>query len=126
MIDRQIDSPMPMPSVLVVNIGLNIRSSVPGSMPSPVSSTDTITYLGMDFGPYGEHPLSIFRGHGFDRVRHQIHEHLLKLDLFASYPWQPFVKIGSNDNPMCLQSVANDGQRALNDIVDIKRSAGPY
>jgi cytochrome c biogenesis protein CcmG/thiol:disulfide interchange protein DsbE len=43
-IDRQIDSPMPMPCGLVVNIGLNIRSAAPGSKPFPVSSTDTITY----------------------------------------------------------------------------------
>jgi hypothetical protein len=43
-IDRQIDRPIPIPSVLVVNIGLNIRSTTPGLRPFPVSSTDTITY----------------------------------------------------------------------------------
>jgi hypothetical protein len=49
---------------------------------------------------------------------------LLELDLFASYPRQSFVRADTNDDPRCLQSVANDGQSLLNDIVDIKRSVG--
>src|ERR1700693_2885719 len=40
-IDRQIDSPIPMPCALVVNNGENIRSAALGSTPFPVSSTDT-------------------------------------------------------------------------------------
>ncbi len=43
MIDRQIDRPKPMPCALVVYIGLNIRSTEPGSKPVPVSSIETIT-----------------------------------------------------------------------------------
>jgi hypothetical protein len=39
--DRQ---PHAQPCALVVNIGLNIRSTAPGSRPFPVSPADTITY----------------------------------------------------------------------------------
>src|SRR5260370_25917858 len=51
--------------------------------------------------------------------------HVVELDRFASYPRQPFVRVGLNDDPMCLQFVTNDGQSFLDDIVDIKRTAGP-
>src|SRR6202023_2048083 len=46
MIERQIDSPIPMPPDLVVNSGLNICSSSCEPIPVPVSATDTIpSYL---------------------------------------------------------------------------------
>src|SRR5260370_10396592 len=41
MIDRQIDSPMPMPWGLVVKNGSKMRSAVAGSSPGPVSATPT-------------------------------------------------------------------------------------
>ena len=43
MIARQIDRPMPMPSDLVVNSGLKIRSLSCVLIPAPVSATDTMT-----------------------------------------------------------------------------------
>jgi hypothetical protein len=35
-------------------------------------------------------------------------------------------KGGLNDDPICPQFVAKDGQGSLDDIVDVKRSAGPH
>src|SRR5271166_2607656 len=43
MMDRQIDSPMPMPLGLVVKKALNSRSTCSGSMPTPQSCTATST-----------------------------------------------------------------------------------
>src|SRR6185503_10045812 len=50
---------------------------------------------------------------------------LLELNLFASYPRQPFVNVGLNGDPMSPQLVTDDGQSFLDDIVDIERSPGP-
>jgi hypothetical protein len=47
---------------------------------------------------------------------------LLKLDLFASYPWQQVVGPEPNDDPICLQFVANDSQSFSDDVFDIERS----
>ena len=80
----------------------------------------------MDFRPYGQHPLPIRRGQGIDRVRDQIHQHLLDLNLFAPYPRQPSIRTGLKGDPMGLQSVANDSQSFLDDIVDIKRRVSPW
>jgi hypothetical protein len=41
MIERQIDSPMPMPSGFVVKKALNSRAECSGSIPMPESSTAT-------------------------------------------------------------------------------------
>ena len=43
MIARQIDSPIPMPSDLVVKSGLKIRSRCCGLIPVPMSATDIVT-----------------------------------------------------------------------------------
>jgi hypothetical protein len=43
MIERQIDNPMPMPLDLVVKKGLNSRSACSAEIPTPQSSTITIT-----------------------------------------------------------------------------------
>lgn len=43
MIDRQIDSPIPMPPDLVVKSGLNTRGASSGPMPLPVSAIEIIT-----------------------------------------------------------------------------------
>jgi len=71
-----------MPCALVVNSGLNIRSMALGSTPFPVSSTDTITLPESWTSDLKESTRSpILSGHGIDRVRDQIHQHLLQLHL---------------------------------------------
>src|ERR1700722_19177352 len=45
MIDRQIESPMPMPSGFVVKKGSKMRCAIAGSSPGPVSPTATSTLL---------------------------------------------------------------------------------
>ncbi len=76
----------------------------------------------MDFKTLWIGPAPILRGHGVNCVRNQIHQHLLELNLFASYPRQPFVNVGLNGDPMSPQLVTDDGQSFLDDIVDIERS----
>ena len=43
MIDRQMESPIPMPLGFVVNKDSKMRSAIAGSMPTPVSLTATST-----------------------------------------------------------------------------------
>src|SRR6516162_6286039 len=43
MIERQMESPIPVPRAFVVNRGLKMRSILDGSIPLPVSSIETCT-----------------------------------------------------------------------------------
>ena len=59
----------------------------------------------VDFRPYAKYPLPILSDHGIDRVRDQIHQHLVQLNLVAFYQRQRFVAVGLNGYPMRLQVV---------------------
>src|SRR6516164_5158880 len=107
-IDRQIDSPIPMPCDLVVNSGLNIRSMALGSRPFPVSFTDTITLpesSTSDLEESTRSPSSV----AMESIAFVIKftSTCCSLQLVAFYPWKPFVTVGLNGYPMRLRVVAH-------------------
>ena len=82
MIERQIESPIPMPLDLVVKKALNSRSTFSAEIPTPQSVTLTSTNLFLVLAR-SDHQFARpirHRLHGFDAIHHQIDDHLLQLD----------------------------------------------
>jgi hypothetical protein len=85
MIERQIESPMPMPLVLVVKKALNSRSAFSAEIPTPQSVNTYQHSLCLVLARPDhqfERPIRD-RLHGFDAIHHQVQHHLLQLDPIA-------------------------------------------
>jgi hypothetical protein len=90
MIERLIDSPIPMPLALVVKKALNSRSAFAESIPMPESCTATSTSpascgcdrISISRGPIGD------RRHRFEAVHHEVDDHLLQLNAIAEHRGQ--------------------------------------
>ena len=82
MIERQIESPMPMPLGFVVKKASNKRSMISGAIPGPESSTAISTAAGpVALRSHAQHPRFVrARAHRLNGVHDQIQDDLLQLD----------------------------------------------
>jgi hypothetical protein len=104
---------IPMPSDFVVKNASKIRSRLCGSIPVPVSLTDTRTLA--------DSPTSdlITTTHRFDRVRYQIHKNLLQLDSTGWHRWNISTQIGSKKYRFLLNFALNQNKKVVDDVVDV-------
>jgi hypothetical protein len=92
MIDRQIDSPIPMPCDFVVKNDSNMRSTSFGAIPVPESSTDKSTPSASRIAVLilNTRVRSRYQVHGVGGVPDQVQDNLLQLAFVADYQWGPF------------------------------------
>ena len=80
MIERQMESPIPIPRALVVNSGLKMRSMLDGAIPLPVSSIETRMLPCSVTSDFMDSKRRFAQSHGLDCIHHQIQDDLLQLD----------------------------------------------
>src|ERR1700692_1084465 len=80
MIERQIESPIPMPPDLVVKKGLNSRSTFSAAIPTPQSATLMSAWPGSSWPDRTDSSPIRDRLHRFNTIHHQVDDHLLQLD----------------------------------------------
>ena len=124
MMDRQIASPIPIPSDLVVKSGANIRSRSCALIPEPVSATDTVTR-----SPSGrldsdrQDSRLVLRRHRVDGIHDQVEKHLLQLDAISPDCRQPLVpRLRLDGDAVLLQVILAQGERFLDELVEIEVS----
>ena len=122
MIDRQIESPMPRPSDLVVKKGSKMRCAMAGSSPGPVSSTVTCGTVRLGEGDGdGQLPFAVRdRCHGLDAVHDQVQQHLLQLNLVAQHGLRAGGQIGVQHDAVLLQFAAGERQHFLDGVADVE------
>src|SRR5258707_12338795 len=115
------ESPIPMPSALVVKNGSKMRSASPGSIPGPESCTwtNTPSVLFAD-------RIRSFRGRwagsrmASTRVHDEIDQHLLQLNLVAGHAGETGCEVGAQRDTAPGQLRGQQNTYVLNDPVNVQ------
>src|SRR5262249_29590328 len=74
---------------------------------------------------HNEHPRPVHGGHGLDRIRDQVQEHLMQLNPIPQDPQQPRTSLSLDRYPVPLQIVLQQGERFVDQAVDVERNPDP-
>jgi hypothetical protein len=124
MIEREIESPIPIPWRLVVKSGVKMRSKSSGATPCPgVRHRYHHPAGGVDLGRHAERPGPVRRRHRFDRIRGQVQKHLLELYAIPVHPMAENRRARLEPETRCRSSSSSDhGENTPNDLVDVERA----
>ncbi len=119
---RQIASPIPVPSGLVLKNGSNMRCAISGAIPGPRSSTETRTSsITVHCRSNGELARRGGLRHRLHRVHRQVAQNLLNLDRVHLQPGEIRRQNQSNGNLAANRLVTEDAHQILDHAIHVGR-----
>src|SRR5215475_7310734 len=74
---------------------------------------------------HSENPTPVHAGHGLDRIRDQVHKHLLQLNPIPQDAQPPRTSLRFDRYPVALQIVLQQRKRFVDQGVDVERNSDP-
>ena len=125
-IERQMTSPMPMPSALVVNSGVKIRAASSARTPAPVSATEIMMPVPWYASDRTDSSLRfVLCGHRVNGIGNQVEQQVLQLDPVSVNGRQLRSRLDADRDPVGLKTVAFEGQGLMNDFVEVEAAGEP-